>query len=351
MGRRDKHRRTNFAHIRRHHLDTLAEIADICRLSTEDLIDYIATIPGLTREAIDALSQLKQDRLAEISSRVIPMCIETPPTPSYSSPEGGYEAIETAIPEYIYSYATNTNILYRTRLATGTDSCIQLGHFQFAFGCILAEGPGKSIHITGGTDLMRTSSNAFARIDTTREFSVVRGPPMITARIMHCAIYHREFLYVLGGFNLCDLNVCERYAFGEQRWSALESLPQFCSNMSAIVLEETQCLYGLGGAVSDCCMIRTLQRLSLTTLLWDLMDLKLPAIDAGIACFKTDETKAYFLIDYGLYVFHPRSNTIRLVKLSHCISSDAGPSYYSKGIVYSSEGYGEPTRLEIGSLV
>jgi hypothetical protein len=120
---------------------------------------------------------------------------------------------------------------------------------------------GGSLLITGGD-----CSREVMKIDTPREWAVSIQPPMHTARSEHTAVYHSQYLYVLGGYRLSE---CERYSCAESRW---EELPVAGWGMSAVELENS--LYALGGAADS--KLDTVQKLSLDSLTWELMQLKLP---------------------------------------------------------------------------
>jgi hypothetical protein len=130
--------------------------------------------------------------------------------------------------------------------------------------------PGGSLLITGGGD--RAVSDVVS-IDTRREFAVADCPPMLTARGDHAAVYHTQHLYILGGFNAGRaLSECERYVCAENRWEALPPLPRACFNTSGAVIERS--LYALGGYCGG--ELDLVQRLSLVSLKWKLMQFRLP---------------------------------------------------------------------------
>jgi hypothetical protein len=68
---------------------------------------------------------------------------------------------------------------------------------------------------------------------------------MHTERCTHAAVYHSQYLYVLGGVRY---NRYLRYARAESRWEMLAALPVACHGMSAVELNNS--LYALGGAVN-----------------------------------------------------------------------------------------------------
>jgi hypothetical protein len=103
--------------------------------------------------------------------------------------------------------------------------------------------------------------------------------------------------------------------------------------MSAVEVENS--LYALGGS-NDGVALDTVQKLSLDSLTWELMQLKLPQIACDIPCFKT-ETQVYLVIRRTLYSFTPLQ--VRRVKNLpqniYCVSS-----YYSRGTLYYTWGLG-----------
>jgi hypothetical protein len=127
------------------------------------------------------------------------------------------------------------------------------------------------------------------KMDTLREWAVSALPPMHTARTNHAAVYHSQFLYALGGYN--DAFLSERYVCEESRWEVLPALPVACLAMSAVELDNS--LYVLGGHDGD--DLDTVQKLSLGSLTWELMQLKLPQAAMMFPCFKTD-TEVYLVI-------------------------------------------------------
>jgi hypothetical protein len=112
--------------------------------------------------------------------------------------------------------------------------------------------------------------------------------------------------------------------------------------MSAVELENS--LYALGG-FDDWSYLDTVQKLSLGSLTWELMQLKLPFRAVSSPCFKT-ETQVYLVIKATLYSFTPLEvkPTKSVAKMISCYSS-----YYSRGTLHYSinEGLGS---LVVGEL-
>jgi hypothetical protein len=75
-------------------------------------------------------------------------------------------------------------------------------------------------------------------------------------------------------------------------------LPVAGTHMSAVEIKH--CLYALGGWSRR--ELDTVQKLSLDSLTWELMQLKLPQADCYFACFKTD-TQVCLVIKETLYSF------------------------------------------------
>jgi hypothetical protein len=237
------------------------------------------------------------------------------------------EWIDTRIPlrpQFIYACKYRTNLLLRTNLHTGEQSGYQIPGYSFKLNCRLSELPGGSLLSTGGCPPVRE----VVRIDTLREWAVSSLPPMHTAKYSHAAVYHSQYLYVLGGVCYSYLNGCERYVCAESRWEELPALPVAGLAMSAVVLDNS--LYALGGYAGR--KLSTVQKLSLDSLTWELMQLKLPQAARYFPCFKTD-TEVYLVIKKTLYSFTPlQVNPIK--SLPYIIESHT--SNYSRGTLYYS---------------
>jgi hypothetical protein len=233
----------------------------------------------------------------------------------------GTELISTSVrPQFLYS--CNYNRLLRANLLTGEQTCQSIPAYRFKENCRWSELPGGSLLITGGSALRDVG-----KIDTLREWAVSSQPPMHTARGQHAAVYYAQYVYVLGGYNLRYLSECERYSCTESRWEVLAALPVAGAAMSAIELHNS--LYALGGQ-GDRDYLDTVQKLSLDSLTWQLMQLKLPQAASYFPNFKTD-TEVYLVIQRTLYSFTPLEvKPIRtLPKDIRCCSN-----YYSRGTLY-----------------
>jgi hypothetical protein len=250
------------------------------------------------------------------------------------------------VPTFIYSYEKNTNKLHRTSLVTGERSSHRVTSHNFKDWCCWSEVPGGSLLITGGNDEDNRSVREVVRIDTRREFAVTHCPPMLTPRAGHATVYHTPHLYILGGYSgsRC-LSECERYVCAANRWEALPPFPRACQSMSGVVVERN--LYALGG--SDGSDLDLVQKLSLESLTWELMQFRLPFAGYCFPCFKLRDTEVYLVVNKTLCSF--TALEVRPLKiLTADIQSEYGASYYHRGTLYCSNCRGEVRSHEIGSL-
>jgi hypothetical protein len=250
------------------------------------------------------------------------------------------------VPTFIYSYEIDTEQLHRTNLVTGEHSSHRIPSYYFKYGCCWSELPGGSLLITGGM----YGLTEVERIDTRREFAIARCPPMLTPRESHTAVYCTPHLYVLGGMDDNDdnrcLRECERYVCAENRWEALPPLPRACSNSSGVVIENS--LYALGG-MRNGTYLDLVQKLSLESLTWELMQFRLPFVSFDSPCFKLRDTEVYLVVNKTLCSF--TGSEVRPLKtLTEDIESWFGASYYHNGTLYCSYYEGGVRSYKIGSL-
>jgi hypothetical protein len=246
------------------------------------------------------------------------------------------------VPTFIYSYKYYTDQLHRTSLVTGEHSSHRVPSFSFKGGCCWSEVPGGSLLITGGG---YHAVREVVRIDTRREYAVSHCPPMLTPRKAHAAVYHTPHLYILGGLNDSYLSECERYACAENRWEALPSLPRACHSTSGVVVENS--LYALGGFNQG--ELDLVQKLSLESFTWKLMQFRLPFAGYAIPCFKLSDTEVYLVVKKTLYSF-TAFEARPLKTLTEDIQSWFGTSYYCRGTLYCSRHTRAVGSYEIGSL-
>jgi hypothetical protein len=168
---------------------------------------------------------------------------------------------------------------------------------------------------------------------------------MLTPRAEHAAVYHTPHLYILGGENGLALSECERYVCAENRWEDLPPLPRACCLTSGVVVERS--LYALGG-FDDASELDWVQKLSLESLTWELMQFRLPFAGFAIPCFKLRDTEVYLVVNKTLCSF--TAFEVRPLKtLTEKIQSCYGVSYYCRGTLYCSSDEGGCS-VEIGTL-
>jgi hypothetical protein len=108
-------------------------------------------------------------------------------------------------------------------------------------------------------------------------------------------------------------------------------------------------LYALGGRTESEAYLDLVQKLSLESLTWELMQLRLPYAACGIPCFKLRDTEVYLVVNNTLCSF--TGLEVRPLKtLTKGIYSLFGASYYRRGTLYCSYDDGAVHSLEIGSL-
>jgi hypothetical protein len=238
------------------------------------------------------------------------------------------QTTKTTTPTFFYCCKGFSNNLIRVNLLTGKQSYHKVHSYHlFKRFCRWSELPGGSLLITGGNPAVRE----VVKIDILREYAVSSQSSMHSGRESHAAVYHSQYLYVLGGYNGRCLSECERYSCAESQWEVLPPLPVAGSFMSAVEVENS--LYALGGN-NDERVLNTVQKLKLDSLTWELMQLKLPHAVRGLPLFKTD-TQVYLEIKKTLYSFTPLQ--VKLIKTLprsiYCYSS-----YYSTGTLYYTYG-------------
>jgi hypothetical protein len=312
---------------------------------SQDALEAISklTLSGSTPEAISLALDLNVQTVSQVIARGVFGSKDFDQEVSQCKQDTRDDLHE--VPTLIYSYEFNTDQLYRASLVTGEHSSHRVPSYEFKYGCCWSEVPGGSLLITGGVDGGWSDSRDVVRIDTRREFAVSHCPPMLTPRETHAAVYYTPHLYILGGFNNRNLRECERYVFAESRWQALPPLPRACCLMSGVVVENN--LYALGGF--DGSALDLVQKLSLESLTWELMQFRLPFAGYAIPCFKLRDTEVYLVVNKTLCCF--TALEVRPLKtLTEDIQSWFGASYYHRGTLYCSSCEGAVLSLSIGSL-
>jgi hypothetical protein len=310
---------------------------------------------------IIALSILGMDRVEPYKNKMEARSIETqsddqathpesrsPPMTSEETKAAPQPELATTLsrpqPQFrstlIYALRGQQTTLHWTDLLTGEEFSQQIHGFEFHYGCRWNELPGGSLLITGGQN--PSAVGEVVMIDTQKEFLVSSQPPMFTPRFCHAALHHSQYVYVLGGEADRCLNECERFVCLERQWEVLPALPVACTNLSAVELDNS--LYALGGFSDD--DLDIVQRLSLDSLTWELMQLKLPQECSFFPCFKTD-TQAYLVIENTLYSFTPLQ--ITPIKTLSQSAPDCYSCNYARDTLYITW-YEEFSTLVLGEL-
>jgi hypothetical protein len=111
-----------------------------------------------------------------------------------------------------------------------------------------------------------------------------------------------------------------------------------------VVERSLYALGGYGGSTLD-----LVQKLSLDSLTWEIMQFRLPFAEGYIPCFKLRDTEVYLVVNQTLCSF--TAFEVRPLKtLTESIPSLFGASYYHRGTLYCSNDEGGVRRYEIGSL-
>jgi hypothetical protein len=104
------------------------------------------------------------------------------------------------------------------------------------------------------------------------------------------------------------------------------------------VLEETRCIYVLGGYIDETGLNRdSIQVYSLLTRAWRVLTVKVPFAEYSIACFKLNRksTEIYFSVESRLYKLHTLEERLETLKPCSITSHTTfGQCYYSRGRVF-----------------
>jgi hypothetical protein len=97
----------------------------------------------------------------------------------------------------------------------------------------------RSLVVTGGLykteDTFKYSDNTWTRL-----------PRLLDPRFRHSSIYHKGFLYVIGGCRYCyELKLVEKFDFTAQRWLRVRSVPWRCPHPRAAIANERLFVFGV----------------------------------------------------------------------------------------------------------
>jgi hypothetical protein len=203
------------------HEHSLSQISELIGPTIDEFKEAIGQTTGLTLMEFEVIFDMMQRGLSleeinqetgvalEVLKQLLPQVIQeqvkahtlpdrSPPTTSEEpiSPLQPTKPQHSHMPSFFYYCEDLTNKLHRVNLLTGEQSCLIVSNYVFKFECRWSELPGVSLFITGGGD---DQVGEVVKIDTPREWAVCSLPPMTTSRRNHAAVYHYQYLYVLGG--------------------------------------------------------------------------------------------------------------------------------------------------------
>jgi hypothetical protein len=312
--------------------DSLRQISLLTGLTIEQVKETHGQATGLTAEELSTFFHIKQrgHSLEQISQAVEvahDVLVHFLPQDTPDTEHDQTYVPRHFLPQFVYSSIFGTGQMLRTNLLTGELSCLTTLGFRYKQFPRWRELPGGRLLITGGWN-RSFAVREVVKVDTLREWAVCTQPPMHTARFNHAAVYHSQCLYVLGGWDSSVLSECERYLCAETRWEVLPALPEGGSAMSAVVLDIS--IYALGG-FGHPTRLDTVQKLSLDSLTWELMQLKLPHSAYHFPCLTTD-SGVYLVIKGSLFSFTPFQ--VKLIKTLPQADYKSDMSYYSRGTLY-----------------
>jgi hypothetical protein len=210
---------------------SLSQISELTGLTIDQVKQRLGQATGLSPEVLSNIFDIKQrgqslelisqeiDVELEVLKQFLPRAIKKTVETHILAEQG---PTKTTTPTFLYYCRLETNQLHRVNLITGERSCDEVPNYQFRYGCRWSELPGGSLLFTGGHPRVRE----VVKIETLREYAVSSQPPMHTPRYLHAAVYHSQYLYVLGGRNSRCLGECESYSCAESRWKVLPVLPK-----------------------------------------------------------------------------------------------------------------------------
>mmetsp|Transcript_32250 Transcript_32250/g.55748 ORF Transcript_32250/g.55748 Transcript_32250/m.55748 type:complete len:358 (-) Transcript_32250:55-1128(-) len=326
------------------------EAAQTLELSAGEVVAIVANKSGLPTDKVRVVLKMSEGdhSLAHISKELSisdeVMRDFVPTTPA---------AKLAYMPSYIYSFKHQTSELFRTQLTSSDETSHIVETHTFLDGSIWCEALEGQVYVLGGFTKLDKASHEVVSINPGNEFSVKTEPHMKTARGSFGVVYHKSFIYVVGGAHdlarANSISDCERYNIEESKWESFNPLPQACSGTSLIAFEFTQCIYAFGGYAGE--RLNTIQRLTLGSLNWDLMFIHLPVADNFICAFKLQSYKIFFITGDFLFAFVPSASVITRVKpMNRSVSSVSGPSYYSNCTIYTSSNAGPAAKCDVGSL-
>jgi hypothetical protein len=270
---------------------------------------------------------------------------------------------EACEPQYIYSYKSNTDELYRTSLETGEDTVFHIPDYTFPlsnYDPVLVEVPGDMLFVFGGDVPDTPPERTFLQkaraifsspeVPSSREY-VASCINLTTLRVTHLphmtlpagpAIYHNGCIYTacyLGG---------QRFIISENRWEA--ALGGFEGRSCFSLTKVGQYVYFLGGQVTEVDWSNALTRVNLVTMAIDNLE-TLPINDSRIQTFTISSRPNEFFFFAGtiVHAYNSLDGTYRQVGITSSSLYGCQPGYYCNGIAYgpSSEGAARRTPVTL----
>lgn len=182
--------------------------------------------------------------------------------------------------------------------------------------------------ITHSNSVASFVASFVTKIYMLKDISKIKKAPMLCARNLHTSLYHRGYIYAIGGKDKFSYHLsCERYSICDDRWEFIDTLPYNCISKTAIFLESTQSIYLFGG---NLCSILYME---LERLTWKIHSVNMPKTLSEPAIFKIDETQVFIVGNERLYVFDP-SLTLILNAGPTKMDYLSGFAYLFKGVFY-----------------
>mmetsp|Transcript_14923 Transcript_14923/g.27571 ORF Transcript_14923/g.27571 Transcript_14923/m.27571 type:complete len:270 (-) Transcript_14923:94-903(-) len=241
--------------------------------------------------------------------------------------------------DLIYEYPTAITTRIQG-LTVNPQRRLKLKFPKFRGGAVMTQTPVGKLFATGGFAGKEKALKTVIVVEQHKDHAIAYRPPMLTRRSGgHGAIYHKGFLYVVGG--LCNdneiLSKCERLDLKRNKWQAIPTLPHACFHVTLATAEET--LYAISGVSNLAENSHLIQKLSLSSLSWEVLPVKLPSHQLCAVAFKQSESEVFIAVNKSLYLFDCQSDTLTHLKnLGRLVQGRDGTGTYSNGALIFNAG-------------
>lgn len=199
--------------------------------------------------------------------------------------------LQAFIPKYTFHF--NNKVLQVTELKSRRVSQVFLPYYYYrpVDWCQSPEGKLYCLEV---------KKQSIKAVDIFRDYSLTDLAHIEIQFVRNRLAYNRNFIYIIGN----NTSKCLRFELTEKRWEDLDCLPFPCCDYGFIMLEATQCLYVFGGHSAILQKpLDYIQRLSLESLTWDFLQIKLPFAFCGYICvFNVYKVVIHFIIDKKLFM-------------------------------------------------